>query len=357
MNEKTLCIYHHGCADGFAAAWVVRQFYKEIGLLSDVEFVPGIYGEVPPDVTGRHVLLVDFSYKRPVLEAMIEQAKAVTIFDHHKTAQEDLKDLPNATTVFDMGRSGAGITWDSLFPGRPRPHLIDHIEDRDLWRWKLPMSREVTTAVYSYPMTFEAWDELMKKPILELEQEGRILLRKYNQDVAALVENASFLGTVAGIEVPIANVPWMYASDVAGQLAQGHPFAATYYDDENGRRWSLRSAEDGADVRAIAELYGGGGHVHAAGFRMTREEALAWTRAQVRADSLDNDELDEDSPLWLVNEQIKGLLEGLGADEDHKDVLNFFMDTGLPNSTAKQIHQAIACNHFCDAKRMIEAHE
>ena len=31
-----------------------------------------------------------------------------------------------------------------------------------------------------------------------------------------------------------------------------------------------------------------------------------------------NDELYEDNPLWLVNEQIKGLLEGEGASEDHK---------------------------------------
>ena len=52
-------------------------------------------------------------------------------------------------------------------------------------------------------------------------------------------------------------------------------------------------------------------------------------------------ELDEDSPLWLVNEQIKGLLEGLGASEDHEDVLKFLRATGLPEDTVSRLHSAI----------------
>ena len=54
-------------------------------------------------------------------------------------------------------------------------------------------------------------------------------------------------------------------------------------------------------------------------------------------------ELDEDSPLWLVNEQIKGLLEGDGADEDHQDVLAFLRNTGLPEDTVARIHRALNC--------------
>lgn len=52
-------------------------------------------------------------------------------------------------------------------------------------------------------------------------------------------------------------------------------------------------------------------------------------------------ELDEGSALWLVNEQIKGLLEGLGASEDHEDVINFLKSTGLPDDTVHRIHKAI----------------
>lgn len=54
-----------------------------------------------------------------------------------------------------------------------------------------------------------------------------------------------------------------------------------------------------------------------------------------------DDTLDDDHPLWLINEQIKGLLEGHGAGEDHRDVVNFLRTTGLPDGTVNRIHRAI----------------
>lgn len=274
MNATPLCIYHHACTDGFAAAWAVRQFFA-----GQVEFFPGIYGEPPPDVTGRNLILVDFSYKRDVMLPLIEQAGAVLIIDHHQTAESDLRDLPGkARTIFDMNKSGAMLTWEHFFPGQMPPVLIDHVQDRDLWRFKLPLTREIMAAAFSYPMEFDTWDALMQRPTLELEQEGRAILRKHTADVAALVENATRWVHFGELAIPVANVPWMYASDVGGELAKGNPFAGTYYDDEDGRRWSLRSERTGADVATIAEAMGGGGHKNAAGFRMTREEAIEFDR-------------------------------------------------------------------------------
>lgn len=53
------------------------------------------------------------------------------------------------------------------------------------------------------------------------------------------------------------------------------------------------------------------------------------------------DTLDDEHPLWCVNEQIKGLLEGHGASEDHEDVLNFLRSTGLPEGTVSRMHRAL----------------
>lgn len=60
--SNTLCIYHGTCMDGFTAAWVVRKALGE-----GVEFYAATHGDPPPDVTGKNVIMVDFSYKRPVL--------------------------------------------------------------------------------------------------------------------------------------------------------------------------------------------------------------------------------------------------------------------------------------------------
>lgn len=54
-----------------------------------------------------------------------------------------------------------------------------------------------------------------------------------------------------------------------------------------------------------------------------------------------DDELDDDHPLCLVNGQIEDLLEGIGASEDHEDVIAFLLATGLPRRTVDRMHNAI----------------
>ena len=56
--KPDMCIYHGNCQDGFGAAWAV---WKRFG--DAVEYVPGFYGQPAPDVAGRSVVMVDFSYK------------------------------------------------------------------------------------------------------------------------------------------------------------------------------------------------------------------------------------------------------------------------------------------------------
>ena len=53
--------------------------------------------------------------------------------------------------------------------------------------------------------------------------------------------------------------------------------------------------------------------------------------------------LDDDHPVGLVNGQIMDLLEGLGAPEDHEDVIRFLLSTGLPRATVDRVHKAIVC--------------
>lgn len=307
---KPLCIYHGNCADGFGAAWAVRE-----ALGDQVEFYPGVYQEPPPDVSGRHVLLVDFTYKRPVLSEMIRTARTILILDHHKTAAEDLAGLPTPLdgpydpegmyewayqcngpplhALFDMERSGAGITWD-YFHDKPRPALINHVEDRDLWRFALPHTREIQAAIFSLPYEFEVWDPWFRTDDLsQLVTEGAAIERKHHKDVAELTKVvtrlmkfdlslsvAESLGMPGGasVVVPIANLPYTLTSD-AGHLLCGdnYPFAGCYWDTPEGRVFSLRSRDNGADVGEIAKQYGGGGHAHASGFRVPFDQLDQFT--------------------------------------------------------------------------------
>lgn len=260
---NTLCIYHGNCADGFGSAWVVR---KALG--DEVQFHAGTYQDPPPDINGRSVLMVDFSYKRAVLEQIRDAASGVLVLDHHKTAEADLANLPGVRSVFDMNRSGARITWDYFFPGEPPPQLLMHIEDRDLWRFALPNTREIQANVFSYPYDFAMWDELMQRPVEELIQEGKAIERKHHKDIRELVGVMTRRMWIGGYYVKMANLPHTLTSDAGHLLAQGEPFAGCYWDTPSGRVFSLRSTDAGMDVSKIAALYGGGGHRNASGFRI-----------------------------------------------------------------------------------------
>lgn len=280
---KQMVIYHGNCADGFSAAWC---FWKKFG--DQADYVAGVYQTPPPDVTGRDVYLVDFSYKRAVVEEMLLKASSVTLIDHHKTAIDDLKPLFKQDTwigppmqlgyFVDLERSGATLAWDYLFPNEPRPLLLGHIEDRDLWRFKLPGTREIQANVFSYGYTFEQWDKLMSAGQVELLQmtvAGAAIERKHHKDIAELVKVCRRRMTIGGTEVWAASLPYTLTSDAGHMMAQGEPFAVCYWDTAAGRVFSLRSQDDGADVSEVAKQYGGGGHQHAAGFTVPRDHELA----------------------------------------------------------------------------------
>ncbi len=289
--KPDICIYHSKCADGFTAAWAVWKRWGD-----DVEYFPGVYGEAAPDVTGKRVLMVDFSYKRPVLEEMSGQAVDITILDHHKTAQADLETfailnpvsaddidevlestqpgLGNIRAEFDMNRSGAMMAWHFCHPFNIAPRLVQHVQDRDLWRFELPGTRAIQASVFAHAYDFGTWNWLAE--ICEVDggrerliAEGEAIERKHFKDIAELLSICTREMVIGGHRVKVANLPYTMSSDAANALADGAPFGACYFDRGDGQRvFSLRSKPDGLDVAEIAASYGGGGHARASGFQV-----------------------------------------------------------------------------------------
>lgn len=249
----TLILYHAECADGFGAAWAIWRRYP------GAEYRPVKHGEAPPtNLAGHHIVMVDFSYNRPMLEAMAKEAASLVVLDHHITAEQALSDLPYA--YFDLNKSGAVLGWEWAHD-EPAPWLLRYIQDKDLWHWALPNSREISAALASYPFDFELWTRFEQR---ELEREGRAILRYENELVTKLASHA-ILVQFEGATVPSVQSP-VLTSQIGERLSAEHPFCVIWHD-RNGRRYfSMRSREDGTDVGAIAASFGGGGHTHAAGF-------------------------------------------------------------------------------------------
>ena len=277
-REPTFCLYHANCADGFTAAWAIWRRWP------NAKFFPASYGSAVADTLKAelpllkftpHVLLVDFSYPADQLRALAFYTD-VTVLDHHKTAQADLQPLLDDGTVagvFDMERSGAMLAWQYANPTRHYPpSLVQHVQDRDLWRFEMHDTRAIHAWLSTRPYTFARWEEandiLNCLPARERAiVAGECVLAKQDLDIKSVIRSAGGRKlTIGGHRVPVANCPYWLVSETGNRLSVGQPFSATYVDTATGRGWSLRSQPDGVDVSDIAKLYGGGGHARAAGF-------------------------------------------------------------------------------------------
>lgn len=262
-----LCIYHRHCPDGLAAACVVRRAFPD-----QVDFLPASYGDAPPDVTGREVVIVDFSYSRPDLEIMAAQAAGLTILGRQISEKDTISDLRGAITVFHLGLSGATLAWRYFFNDLPAPQLLRHIEDHALGLFRLEETRAVVAGLMSHPYDSRIYDYWMSQDSLApLAQDGTAILRQRKRDLDELLPEVTRTMTIGGFTVPVANLPPTLADDALEILAKDQYFAATYSDGPRLRRFILRSlAPNGIDVSVIAMRLGGSGGKHAAEFRIYR---------------------------------------------------------------------------------------
>jgi uncharacterized protein len=260
-----LVIYHADCPDGFCAAWLLGR------KLAVSNFLPARHGDAPPDVTGKRVIVVDFSYKRDVLVEMDRQAERLLVLDHHKTAEEELRGLDFC--VFNQNRSGAGMVHE-LFYGQGETQemfhaalgreLWEYVQDRDLWRFDLPYSREVNAFISTYPKTFAAWDSLATVPFEEARSAGVAVLASRDRLVDQACGSSGFF---PDCEASVVNSS-VLQSEIGDRLcltaACSH--AAIWCLQDGYVNVSLRS-RSGFDVSEVAKRHGGGGHKNAAGYR------------------------------------------------------------------------------------------
>lgn len=314
-EEIDLVVYHASCSDGFTAAWAA---WERVG--NRAEYVACQYQDDPPDVKGKNVAILDLCFPRKLLEKMTKEAKSLVVLDHHRTAQEDLgasvrkivtigdqefdvkadrdsfmKALKTATpgsltieekeippfpnAIFDMTKSGALIAWEWFHPGFEVPKLVQHVSDRDLWKFELEGTRLVHAALGLLDFDFEEWKKaalaLEKQPNLEkFMQRGDFALEQINKDCESIAKKAQII-EFEGVKMWTTNYAGRYNSDVAQMLRDretedgevpGVSLTWFYQQSKNTFRCSLRSRDDRADVSAIAKKYGGGGHRNAAGF-------------------------------------------------------------------------------------------
>ena len=282
---KNIILYHSNCYDGFGAAYAAWKHFGD-----RAEYHSMYYGaQLPLIEKGDNVFLLDYSRGGSELIAMAARGVNVEIHDHHQTAESAVRELTDFCefasqrykAILNMDKSGAILAWERFFGDdyTTPPIILQHIQDRDLWKFELEGTKEVHAALCSLPFDFEVWDDIITRCgdgteddygyLWSFIEKGKTILAYHDQLVEKFCENAE-LTEIGGHQVPLVNISMLF-SEVPHRLLELYPdapFSAYRYFRKGGIvQYGLRGRGD-FDVSEVAKKFGGGGHFSAAGYEV-----------------------------------------------------------------------------------------
>jgi oligoribonuclease NrnB/cAMP/cGMP phosphodiesterase (DHH superfamily) len=273
-DKNIAVLYHADCKDGFGAAWAA---WKKFG--DSAEYIPVFHGRPVPDgLTGKEIYMLDFTYPEDITRELMAANTRVTAIDHH-ASEEKVTKLTHDSS-FDIKHSGAVLAWRYFHPDQRTPELLSHIEDQDLWNFKLTGTLELNTYINALEREFPIWDRLAQefedpKIILKYSEEGKLLVQ-YNDRLMREIAKDARLVNFLGHKVFMVNAPHRFASAIARILYEKTPFSIIWNEKRDRIGVSLRARLGAFDVSVLAQQFGGGGHPQSAGFSLPLDSKLPW---------------------------------------------------------------------------------
>ena len=268
-------------------------------------------------VTLKH-LLVDYleSYQEslivatdaPILRDFIAFAKLTNIWTdilNNRDIDNYLERFCSVTSVnqlfkyfsdgdlnFDISKCGAVLTWEYFFPDEPVPAFLLYVQDRDLWQWLQPKSKEINEAfghirhgqtrnqIISEMTRLSGFSQ--KDLMYHFETLGQMLLAPKRERSQLLANNAHWVNAwgYRFLAAPLDSHDAFYYNEVMEILYTENPespFVCTYINLGNEYKLSFRSRQkyDSFDVSKLARSLDGGGHENAAGAKL---KMLPWIK-------------------------------------------------------------------------------
>lgn len=314
-NNYDICFYHKYCSDGLASAWCV----KKNNINNDCNYLAmspnfKLKESELNNYYKKKIICVDIMPNINTIEELLKICESLTILDHHKTNESIISKFTEMNTntnklnlIFDMNRAGCQITYDYMFNNTTskRKWFIDYIGDRDLWSWKLDMSKEINLAMYEmgHLYSFDSINKLDKLDsniiIPELIEYGNQVIKFNKKFIKQEIKKAKLAKLIfpvsennsleTSVIVSLNNVPSQFRSDYGNDVLNYYKINNIKYNDEDikisanyqydlkSNEWwiSLRSLEEyDVDVAKISEKFNGGGHKCAAGFTIYGSDGL-----------------------------------------------------------------------------------
>jgi oligoribonuclease NrnB/cAMP/cGMP phosphodiesterase (DHH superfamily) len=283
MSIYNIIVFHYPCQDGLTSAWIAYHYHQLNCKLLEMYPISNS-DEINLDrLKNKKVLFCDYCPSLDILNKIEDIAYEIKILDHHKSSMEKLSNKKYA--IFDMNKSGAGLTWDYFFPDNYMPLFVKMIQDRDLWKWEIEESKDFTCGfhsvlqtmdIYNFEDLFDLYDELYDNyNLIGLYTTiGNIINKNNNNRYKIIVEEhlkCIDIFTFNNIKYNICIINCMHedASEIGNLISKNDniDFAVLWSYNHNKKEYrvSLRSCGD-IDTTIISTQYGGGGHKNASGF-------------------------------------------------------------------------------------------
>ena len=264
------CLYHQHCLDGLASAAVIRRAFPTC------ECVGWQYGHPLPTMPlASNCFIVDVVPPAAWLNKLA-QANDVTWIDHHSSAltiRDEIDFDQIGMSQIDTASCAATLAWRHMFPALPAPQILEHIEDKDLWRWRHPHSKAICAAL-KHELNEHTINQLWDLDLDQLNQTGTPLVRQEEQTCRKIAQRGlpcqDPYGRLGASALAVNN------GDLISEVGEliyrpkhhnglGYDLAIAFWMRFDGS-WihSLRSTT--IDCNAIATARGGGGHRNAAAY-------------------------------------------------------------------------------------------
>ena len=280
VDKKIVVLYHARCMDGFGGALAA---WKKFG--TNAEYFPLEHQKpLPGGLKGKTLYFIDIAPGN--LKALIELRLAntrVTVIDHHAMVAEVARASEGG--VFDNSHSGAILAWQYFHKGKKIPKLLLHIEDGDLWRFRLSRTKEILSFMSMEKLDFKRWDMVIKDFERKASASKHIrigaAITKYTDKlIDELIERSAVPVRFCGFKTLAVNSP-NFDSEIGNRLVKKMPPMGVVWHERKGEtKVSLRS-NGKVDVAKLAKRFGGGGHKAAAGFIIPAGKPLPWQRIEV----------------------------------------------------------------------------
>ncbi|NMB92277.1 MAG: hypothetical protein GYA31_01455 [Parcubacteria group bacterium] len=271
---KSIIVYYHiKDNDGLGSAWSAWLKFKNEADYFGLDY----HFDINFDYKDKKIYFLDIHPSVKKIELLRKNKNYLVLIDHHLSSKPILHLFHEYK--FSIKHSAAILSFQYFFPHKKIPKILKYIEDIDIWKLKIPHSREINNAIDFYDGDFTHWNKLARgienlKTRKQYIKIGQIISRYQDTLIEKIINKAKLVHfedkTILAVNSPI------LISEVGNALVKRRPPLAIVWSEINGKIWcSLRSNGE-CDVSKIAEKYQGGGQKGAAAFYLNPGEKIPW---------------------------------------------------------------------------------